>query len=103
MFVNLSTTEGGAPVSIQEAISCGIPVIATNVGGNPEIVSERNGILLSPNPSPEEVAQALLMICDSPETARKMRIESRRVWEESYNADANFRAFAEQLKAIRQC
>ena len=102
VFVNLSTTEGGAPVSIQEAISCGIPVIATNVGGNPEIVSERNGILLSPNPTPDEVAQALLKICDNPEMAQKMRSGSRRVWEESYNADVNFRAFAEQLKAIRQ-
>lgn len=102
VFVNLSTTEGGAPVSIQEAISYGIPIIATNVGGNPEIVSERNGILLSPNPIPEEVAQALLWICDNPEIARKMRKESRQVWEESYNAGVNFRAFAQRLKEIRQ-
>jgi colanic acid/amylovoran biosynthesis glycosyltransferase len=101
VFVNLSATEG-TPVSIMEAISCGIPVIATNVGGNPEIVSERNGILLSPNPTSDKVAQALLKICDNPEMAKKMRSESRRVWEESYNADVNFRAFARQLKAIRQ-
>jgi glycosyltransferase involved in cell wall biosynthesis len=85
-----------------EAISYGIPVIATSVGGNTEIVSDRNGILLDSNPTPEEIAQALLKICDSPGLAQKMRVESRRVWEESYNADVNFRAFAEQLKAIRQ-
>jgi len=102
IFVNLSETEGGAPVSIMEAASCGIPVIATNVGGNPEIVSERNGLLLSPNPTREEVAQALLKVCDDPETTRKMRIESRQIWEESYNAEDNFRVFAEKLVAIRQ-
>lgn len=102
LFVNLSTTEGGAPVSIQEATSCGIPIIATNVGGNPEIVSERNGILLDQNPTPDEVAQALLKICDNPEMASKMRKESRRVWEESYNAEVNFRAFAQRLREIRQ-
>ena len=102
VFVNLSTTEGGAPVAIQEAISCGIPIIATDVGGNPEIVSDRNGLLLNPAPTPEEVAKALLTFCDNPEMARKMRAESRKVWQESYNADVNFRAFAERLKLIAE-
>jgi len=99
VFVNLSTTEA-VPVSIMEAISCGIPVIATGVGGNPEIVSEQNGLLLGPNPTPEDVAQALLHICDNPEITHKMREGSRKVWRESYNADVNFRAFAERLKSI---
>lgn len=102
VFVNLSTTEGGAPVSIMEAISCGIPVIATNVGGNPEIVSKRNGLLLPINPTPEEVALALLQICDDPDMSHKMREESRKVWQESYSADVNFHDFAEKLKAVRQ-
>jgi colanic acid/amylovoran biosynthesis glycosyltransferase len=102
VFVNLSTTEGGAPVSIQEAISCGIPVIATNVGGNPEIVSERNGLLLDPNPTPEEVASALLWFCDHAGMAQRMRMESRKVWQESYNAEVNFSDFAEKLKSIAE-
>ena len=53
VIVNVSESEGGSPVSIMEALSCGIPAIATAVGGNPEIVSEQNGILLSANPSPQ--------------------------------------------------
>ena len=60
VIVNVSEFEGGSPVSIMEALSCGIPAIATAVGGNPEIVSEQNGILLSANPSPDDVAEALL-------------------------------------------
>lgn len=102
VFVNLSTTEGGAPVSIMEAISCGIPIIATKVGGNPEIVSERNGILLKPNPTPQEIAHALLKMCDNPGMNCRMRVESRKVWRESYNADVNYQGFAEKLKTIRQ-
>lgn len=102
MFVNLSTTEGGAPVSIMEAISCGIPVIATNVGGNPEIVTSRNGFLLSPDPAPEEIALALLQMCDNLKMVNKMREESRKVWQESYNASDNFRHFAERLKSLRE-
>lgn len=102
VFVNLSTTEGGAPVSIQEAIACGIPVIATQVGGNPEIVSEGNGILLVENPTTEEVARALIRMNDKPEMASKMRNESRKVWKESFNAEVNFQIFADKVKSIRQ-
>lgn len=101
VFVNVSKTEG-IPVSIQEAISCGIPVVATSVGGNPEIVSEKNGILLSSNPKPDEIATALLKIWDNPRLATKLRAGSRQVWQTSYNADVNFSAFAERLKSIRE-
>ena len=41
LFINVSSSEG-LPVSIMEAISFGIPVIATDVGGTGEIV--KNGI-----------------------------------------------------------
>jgi colanic acid/amylovoran biosynthesis glycosyltransferase len=100
VFVNVSKSEGGAPVSIQEAISCGIPVVATSVGGNSEIVSEKNGVLMSPNPTPEEIAAALLKIWDHPRLSAEMRRESRGIWQENYNADVNFHSFAKRLKAI---
>ena len=58
LFMNLSSSEG-IPVSIMEAMSFGIPVIATNVGGTAEIVNIDNGYLLSPNPLLEEVAEAI--------------------------------------------
>jgi glycosyltransferase involved in cell wall biosynthesis len=45
LFINVSTSEG-VPVSIMEAFSAGIPVLATNVGGTSEIVNEGNGKLL---------------------------------------------------------
>ncbi len=100
VFVNVSKTEGGAPVSIQEAISCGIPIVATSVGGNPEIVSEENGILLSSDPKPDEIAAALLKIWDNPLLAARLRAGARRVWEANYKADVNFRVFAERLQSI---
>ena len=98
VIVNVSESEGGAPVSIMEAASCGIPAIATAIGGNPEIVSERNGMLLSADPSPDEIAEALLRFLDNPEDLIRKREESQAVWLEKYNAERNFDAFANHLK-----
>ena len=100
IFVNLSTTEGGAPVSIMEAISCGIPVIATNVGGNPEIVSEKNGLLLNADPTLMEIAQAFFKIIDNPEETFQKRKNSIMIWREQYNAHENFENFVQQLAAL---
>ena len=58
VFVNVSASEG-LPVSIMEAQSFGIPVVATAVGGIPEIVTDQNGRLLAANPSPSEIADGL--------------------------------------------
>jgi glycosyltransferase involved in cell wall biosynthesis len=45
IFVNLSSSEG-IPVSIMEAISAGIPVLAPDVGAMKEIVCAETGVLL---------------------------------------------------------
>lgn len=101
VFLNTSSTEGTS-VAIMEAISCGIPVIATAVGGNVEIVQEKNGLLLSANPTPEEIADALLSVRDNREGWKKKRQGSREVWQERYNETINFEAFAQDLVKIRK-
>ena len=101
VFVNVSSTEG-TPVSIMEAISCGIPVIATAVGGNVEIVREKNGFLLSANPTPDEIADALLNVCDHRAEWLEKRKGSREVWQQRYNETTNFEAFAQKLVEIRK-
>ncbi len=101
VFMNVSISEGTS-VAIMEAISCGVPVIATAVGGNQEIVLEKNGVLLSPNPSPQEIAVAILEAVDNREVFRFKRQGSRAVWNEKYNADKNFEAFVQRIKLIRQ-
>ena len=59
VFVNVSSSEG-LPLSIMEACGFGIPVIATDVGGTHEIVSDGvNGFLLPSDCGPEDVAAAI--------------------------------------------
>ena len=45
-----------SPCVIGEALCCGLPVIATRVGGIPELVNQRNGILVSPGDTENLVA-----------------------------------------------
>ena len=100
VFVNVSAIEG-IPVSIMEAISCGIPVIATAVGGNVEIVSNQNGILLNADPTLDEIATALLKFIEHPEKIHAKRNGSRMMWSSRYDAHGNFSLFAKLLRDIR--
>jgi hypothetical protein len=72
------------------------------VGGNVEIASSRNGILLSANPSPDEIASALLAMCEDREENAQKREASLQVWREKYNAPVNFTNFADALIQIRR-
>lgn len=99
LFLTVSANEG-IPVSIMEAQSFGIPVIATAVGGIPEIVNNINGLLLSANPSPLEIAEAIFKAFSEKEIWGKKRMYSRRNWEENYNAEKNYNAFAAELLSL---
>ncbi len=95
LFINLSKSEG-IPVAIMEAISVGIPIIATSVGGNPEIV-KNNGILLSPNPTVSQIVDSIVEILDNLEKSDEFRKNSLRIWQQTYNADTNFLDFTNDL------
>jgi glycosyltransferase involved in cell wall biosynthesis len=56
------------PVSITEAMACRTPVIATRLGGNPELVRDGNtGYLVEPR-SPADLARAMSRFLDAPES-----------------------------------
>lgn len=96
LFVSVSETEG-LPVSIMEAISFGIPTLATDVGGTREIViPELTGELLPKDVSREELADKLI---ECSKTARS-RGQIRAYWEEHFDRDKNYRAFCEKLISI---
>ena len=98
-FVNTSSSEG-TPVSIMEAISCGIPVIATSVGGNVEIVGPTNGLLLPANPEPRDIAAAFNTLIESPALRASLRSGSRAKWEAEYSAPTNYARFVKRLRDL---
>ena len=100
LFINLSSSEG-IPVSIMEAMSFGIPVIATDVGGTSEIVNSENGFLLSSNPKPEGVAQVIHNFNNFNTLDKtKMRNNAFETWDEKYNSEKNYMAFVEDITSL---
>ena len=96
LFVNLSTTEG-TPVSIIEAISHGIPVLATAVGGNKEIVDSSNGLLVGENPDENQVADGILSFVSCRLDCDRLRKGSVAKWDASYNAEKVYKEFFEHI------
>jgi colanic acid/amylovoran biosynthesis glycosyltransferase len=95
LFLNVSRSEG-VPVSVMEAMSFGIPVIATNVGGTSEIVSGKTGLLIDPDFSPEELAgkiQEFTQIRD----INNPRVASREEWEKISKAENVYPSFVLNL------
>jgi len=71
LYVNTSRHEG-IPLSVLEAMSCGVPVVAPAVGGLPEIISsEAEGSLVQKR-TPENFARACLWLMDNPELRNRI-------------------------------
>lgn len=97
-LINMSDSEG-LPVSIMEAMSAGIPVIARNVGGISEIVDNENGCLLEGTGIKEKdiVRQFILMRIENVCKYRKFSENAVRTWKDNYSAEVNYRKFCEEI------
>ena len=77
--------------SLLEAMACGLPVVATAVGGNVEIVQDGvNGLLVLPS-NPGALAFAITELLKDKEKARKMGLEGKLLVEENFSIDINVR------------
>lgn len=97
LFINLSSSEG-IPLSIMEAMSCSIPVIATDVGGTSEIVNNENGLLIEKDVNINEVSIFIKKIYSQSKTGKeKYRKNAFNTWQKFYNADVNYSKFVNEL------
>ncbi len=85
-FVLPSKSGEGLPLVALEAMACGVPVIATNVGGISEVMEEGCGKLVPPN-SPDSLAEAILEFSHSDLLSLKNNL--RKMVEQRYSWDRN--------------
>ncbi|MEM3666719.1 MAG: glycosyltransferase family 4 protein [Candidatus Bathyarchaeia archaeon] len=92
VFVLPSKSGEGLPLVILEAMACGLPVIATNVGGTPEVVEESCGRIV-PTDDALSLAEAVLEFSNSDLSVKSRRI--RKIVEERYDWNKNVRRLIE--------
>lgn len=100
-LINMSDSEG-LPVSIIEAMSIGIPVIARQVGGIDEIVQESNGCLLKETENfeikKEQIKKFIKMRLENPKLYEEYSKNAFVKWKESFSAESNYNNFFENIK-----
>lgn len=97
LFINLSTSEG-LPVSIMEALSFGVPVIATDVGGTSELVNNQVGKLVKIDMPLSELARCIEShLTANAEDTDRCRKNARKAFEEKVSAEKNYGSFYEKL------
>ena len=95
LFVLPSLWEG-LPLVLLEAMASGVPVVATRVGGVPEVVSDgATGILVDPM-RPDQLAAAIIRCRNDPNGLARMTEAGRR-WVEAH---ASIQAYARRLEAL---
>lgn len=101
LAVCCSDFEGG-PLSVMEYMGAGLPVVATAVGGLPELVHDgENGVLVPPR-DPARLAAAIAALLGDPQCRRRMGSAGRELREREYGGEAFIRrleALYEQLLA----
>lgn len=83
-FVSSSKTEG-ISLTVLEAMSVGLPVVTTAVGGNPEIVVNGETGLLAPPQNPSALAKMILRMCRARSKWRSMGRAARDRVEQHFN------------------
>lgn len=86
VFVNASTSEG-LPVSIMEAMSFGVPCVATDVGGTGELVNDDCGCLLPSDIDAAKIANAVKDVVSRVRNGEPFRANARKCWKELVSED----------------
>jgi glycosyltransferase involved in cell wall biosynthesis len=104
VFCQPSRSEGMSN-ALLEAMGCGLPCVATAVGGTPEVLEDGRTGYVVPSEDPHAAANRILALLGDPERARSMGNLARLVIEEKFSAQGMIRNMAgmyDQLLGVRQ-
>jgi glycosyltransferase involved in cell wall biosynthesis len=76
IFIN-TTNFDNTPVSIMEAMALGLPIVSTNVGGMPYLISDKKDGLLVDKNDVDKMVNAVKYLIDNQEFARQIAVNAR--------------------------
>ena len=98
LFINVSAFEG-LPVSIMEALSYGISVLATDAGGTGEMVNDKNGYLIPKQSSPQDIVKKIEeFYCLSREEKLEKKQYAYSTWKQYVNCDKQYPLFVDWIE-----
>jgi colanic acid/amylovoran biosynthesis glycosyltransferase len=87
----------GIPIVLMEALATGVPVLASDISGIPELVEDgHTGLLAAPRDA-EALARALRRLHDEPELRRQLGLAGRERVVREFDAHANAGRLASQI------
>lgn len=87
----LSSVTEGSPTILSEAMICGVPIVATSVGGVPELISNGETGLLVPSKDPNALAAAIELMLTDRDAAERMATMAQIHAKANLTWDANAR------------
>lgn len=99
LLLNVSESEG-VPVSIMEALSFGVPCMATDVGATREIIGSANGYLLDSDPRELEIMETVLKLTSNREQFSRLKAAALETWATKFDRECNFNAFVLDLQNL---
>jgi glycosyltransferase involved in cell wall biosynthesis len=85
-------------ISIGEAMSCGVAVVSTNVGGIPEVVAEDGGILVPPKDE-HSLARAIKILISDQDLRKKVNVSGRKRIIENFSWDVITKEFERYIQS----
>jgi glycosyltransferase involved in cell wall biosynthesis len=92
----ISSVKEGLPYTLLEAMSASLPIIATNVGGIPEVL-HKSGILIEPK-NPNLLAENIIMLAQDKNLAQSLGDKAR----QKVTSDFSLKKMIEETKKVYQ-
>jgi|SRR5579859_195892 len=98
----LPSVKEGWGMVVTEAAACGTPAIVSNVTGlRDSVLDGKTGIVLSKNPAPKELADAMVKLIEDPQLRQKLDKQAIE-WGHTFDWQKSYQVFTQQLQSALQ-